>query len=110
MLQPNTLVLISYRRLFQEDDSRFFLGKVEAYQDGIVKVCGHTILKDGVSGTMKEKSDCRTKLFSISSGTLIVYELPANLQLNDLHFHSQGIRLTLTDHASFSMDLTERMA
>ncbi|MDP4530147.1 hypothetical protein Q3O59_14050 [Alkalimonas delamerensis] len=109
MLQPKSLVLINYRRLFPEDDSRFFLGEVEAYQDGIVKVSGHTILRDGVSGTMKEKSDRRTKLFSISSGTLIVYELPANLQLSDLHFQSKGVRLSLTDQASFSMDLTERM-
>lgn len=109
MLQQKSLLLITYRRLFPEDDSRFFLGEVLAYQDGIVKVTGHTIVRDGVTGTMKEKSDARTKLFSISSGTLIVYELPGGMQLADLHFKSQGIRLTLTNNADFAMDLSERI-
>lgn len=109
MLESGDILLICYRRLFSNDENRFFLGKVEAYEAGIVKLTGHSFLRDSVTGQMAEKSGLATKLLSISSGSLIVYQLPSTLQLANLKFVHQMMKLTLVDDQGFSLDLTEKI-
>lgn len=109
MLETGDLLLVCLRRLFPTDDNRFFLGKVEAYDAGIVKLTGHSFLPDNVTGRMVEKSSLTTKLLSISSGTLIIYQLPAHLDLTKLRFEHHLMKLSLLDDAGFNLDLSERM-
>ncbi|KKO45920.1 hypothetical protein WG68_07875 [Arsukibacterium ikkense] len=108
MLESGDLLLICYRRLFSNDENRFFLGTVDDYQAGIVKITGHSFLRDSVTGQMAEKSDLATKILSISSGTLIVYQLPATLALHNLRFEQKMMKLTLLDDQGFALDLTEK--
>lgn len=108
MLKQQDLLLICYRRMFENDENRFFLGKVDAYENGIVKVTGHSFLRDGMSGQMTEKSSQTTKIMSISSGSLIVYLLPDNLDVNALRFEQKMMKLTLLDDNGFNLDLTEK--
>ena len=108
ILSNGSHVLIVHRRLFENDNTRFFIGIVLGYEVGIVKVQGHTFIKDAFSGEFIEKRDKRTKIFSIASGTLFVYELPTDLQIDSLTLSADrngGMRLT--DGINFSMDLTE---
>ena len=109
MLESGDLLLICYRRLFSNDENRFFLGKVDDYQAGIVKITGHSFLRDSVTGKMAEKSDLATKILSISSGSLIVYQLPSTLVLADLRFEQKMMQLILLDDHGFSLDLTEKL-
>jgi hypothetical protein len=60
------------------------------------------------SGNMKKKSDLRTKIMSIVSGTLIVYQLPVIVLLDSVIFNlDQDGGLVLTDGEGFSMDMSE---
>jgi len=108
MLELGEKLLIVHRRLFEKDTSRFFVGEVQAYEQGIVKVNGYTFIKDLFSGNMKKKSDLRTKVMSIVSGTLIVYQLPVVVLLDSVIFSlDQDGGLVLTDGGGFSMDMSE---
>jgi len=108
MLEQGEKVLIVHRRLFEKDTSRFFVGEVQAYEQGIIKVRGYTFVKDMFSGNMKKKSDLRTKIMSIVSGTLIVYQLPVIVLLDSVIFNlDQDGGLVLTDGEGFSMDMSE---
>jgi hypothetical protein len=109
MLNTGDILLVCYRRLFANDENRFFLGKVDAYDAGIVKLSGHSFLRDAVSGHMAEKSGLVSKIFSISSGSLIVYQLPATLQLDQLRFEQHMLKLSLVDDNGYSLDLTEKL-
>lgn len=109
MLEAGDTLLVCYRRLFANDDNRFFLGKVDAYDAGVVKLTGHSFLRDTVSGQMAEKSSLMTKLLSISSGTLLIYQLPANVELAKLRFEHKLMKLSLVDDAGFSLDLSEKL-
>lgn len=108
MLKQQDLVLVCYRRLFANDENRFFLGQVDGYENGIVKLTGHSFLHDGMTGKMTEKSSLATKIMSISSGSLIVYLLPDNVDINALRFEQQSMKLTLVDDSGFCLDLTEK--
>lgn len=74
------------------------MGEVLIYEAGIVKVKGYTFVKDMFSGNMQKKSDLRTKVMSIVSGTLIVYQLPVTALLDSMRFSlDQDGGLVLTD-------------
>jgi hypothetical protein len=107
LLQSEDKLLVVHRRLFERDGSRFFIGRVEDFDAGIVRVSGYTFVRDPVGGTVSRKNDVRTKLFSLSSGTLMVYVLPRDLDLTSARLVAEEASLTLTAGSSFRMDLSE---
>src|SRR5262245_37189952 len=98
ILKKSDKVLIVHRRLFENDYSRFFLGTVDAYETGVARVTGFTSLYIPFEGSFFVKDEQRTKIFSISSGTLIVYLLPKTIDLKTARVEStrEG-SLTLVD-------------
>lgn len=110
MLEQGEKLFIVHRRLFEKDTARFFVGEVLAYEQGIVKVRGYTFVKDMFTGNIKKKPDLRTKVLSIVSGTLIVYQLPVTVLLDLVRFSlDQDGGLMLMDEEGFSMDVSEAL-
>ena len=109
MLKPGDKLLIAHRRLFEEDQPRFFVGRVLAYADGIAKVAGHAWVKERVRAEFGRKPDERIKFVPLASGSIIAYELPATIDLARVVLRSTNLELVLTDGAGFSMDLTDRV-
>ncbi len=107
LLKKGDKLLIAHRRIYDRDDVRFFVGGVEDYETGIVKIRGHSYVRDGMTGRMIEKSDERTKILSVSSGTLLIYQLPDTVDLDRLRFGIEGNTLALTSGPEFTMNLTE---
>lgn len=107
LLQSGDNLLVVHRRLFERDGSRFFVGHVEAYDAGVVRVMGYTFVRDPISGTVSRKNDIRTKLFSLSSGALMVYVLPRELHIESVQMVTEESSLTLTCGGKFCMDLSE---
>lgn len=109
LLSKGTKLLVCHRRLFPEDHRRLFFGCVEMYCDGIAKVSGFTWKRDPTQGFQK-KPDRRTKLISIGSGTVIVYELPAEVDVEQITIEQPGGHTVIaTDGGKFRMDLSERL-
>ncbi|MCA9464634.1 MAG: hypothetical protein KC643_04205, partial [Nitrospira sp.] len=95
-------------QLFEKDTPRFFVGEVEDYESGMVKVKGFTFVKDFFRKKIKKKIELRTKIFSMLSGTFLVYQLPSPLRLDSVTFHHDETGgLMLTDDGGFSMDVSE---
>jgi hypothetical protein len=109
LLNEGDKVLVAHRRLFAGDTMRFFVGRVDAYENGLIKVTGETYVRDPMQGGVSEKAEKRTKILSLSSGTLIVYQLPSDVRLESLNFLSAENHLVLSDGESFVMNLTETM-
>ncbi len=107
LLKEGDNLLIAHRRIFEKDESRFFVGKVAAYDAGIVKVIGHSFVRDVISGRIIEKAEVRIKLFSLTSGTLLVYQLPANVHMDSFILHAEEGRLRATDGQGFVMNLAD---
>jgi hypothetical protein len=111
IFSPGDHVLVAHRRLFAEDQPRFFVGRVEEWQAGMVAATGYAWLRDPVAGGFQRKEDMRTKVFAITSGAIIVYRLPKELALEKLRLERVGEHgLYLVDDSHYRMDLAERMA
>ena len=109
ILEAGTKLLVCHRRLFPEDAPRYFLGSVAAYEDGVAKVVGLTWVRDAAHGFQK-KADLRTKVISLHTGAVILYELPAEVEIEALRFEQpKGHQIVLRDDAKFHMDLSERI-
>ncbi|MDJ0787393.1 MAG: hypothetical protein QNK05_11340 [Myxococcota bacterium] len=109
LLSEGSKLLICHRRLFVEDQLRFFFGVVEAYAEGVAKVSGYTWTRDPTHG-FQSKSDRRTKLVSVASGSLIVYELSQDVDVAQVRIEQTGGHTVIaTDGAGFQMDLSERL-
>jgi hypothetical protein len=107
MLEQGDRVLVAHRRLYATDEARFFVGRVDGYDAGIVKVTGWSYVRDTWAGAIVGKEEIRTKLISVASGTSIIYQLPKHVELESVRFESTEHRLTLTDGGDFVMNLTE---
>jgi hypothetical protein len=107
MLKEGDIILIAHRRLFENDEVRFFIGCVDEYENGIVKVTGRSYIRDVIGGTIVEKAEKRTKLLSLSAGTFFFYQLPQGLTLDALKFEDKEGSLLLTDGKDFTMNLAE---
>ena len=55
LLQEGDHILVAHRRLFEKDEVRLFVGRVDAYEAGVVKATGHSYVRDQVSGRMIER-------------------------------------------------------
>jgi hypothetical protein len=107
LLRGGEKILVAHRRLFEKDEVRFFVGRVDAYEAGVVKSTGHTYVRDAAGGRVIEKAEERTKILSLASGTLLVYQLPDDVALEALKFVAAEGRVTLTDGKEFMMNLAE---
>ncbi|NIL95974.1 MAG: hypothetical protein GTO53_01720 [Planctomycetales bacterium] len=108
MLEPGNKILIAHRRLFEKDEPRFFVGEVLDYQAGIVKVSGYSFVREITSGKLLRKDDPRIKLVSITSGTMLLYQLPDDTEVSAVSFESHDSDTILTDGKHVTMNMSER--
>lgn len=107
ILGIGTKVLIAHRRLFEGDHGRYFVGVIEGYEAGIARVDGYSWSRDGYDGTYHRKEDLRTKIVSITSGSVICYQLPSNVHLDSFRIVTKKTKILACDDREFEMDLSE---
>ena len=102
-------LLVCHRRLFREDQPRFFAGVVKASESGLVKATGYSWTRDPAHGFRRKEGE-RTKIVALNSGMIIAYELPMEISIEKLRIEQLGGHaVVLTDGAEFRMDLAERL-
>ncbi len=102
---------VVHRQLFQRDETRYFVGVVDAYDAGVAAVRGRTWVRDQFSARLVAKHDERTKIIAFAAGTFLSYRLPVDTDVAAVRIEqdpSTG-RVTLTDDRSILMDLTEHL-
>lgn len=105
ILAEGDKILVAHRRLLERDETRFFVGVVNASDGGVVKATGHSYVRDMLSGLMVEKADARTKILSLASGTLMRF--PRALRSTRSGSASMAGRMTITDGGKFAMNVGE---
>lgn len=109
ILKTGDKVLVAHRRLFADDQPRFFVGVVDGYESGVVMASGYSWVRDSFSGDYDRSPDRRTKVFSLVSGSVIVYRLPETCDAERAEVVQVGEHgLAIRDGSGFEMDLSER--
>jgi len=110
LIEKGEKLLISHRRMYERDNERYFIGVVEAYDQGLVRVKGYTWLHDITHGRLVRKDDKRCKIIPLNSGNLISYVLPAHLDIETSRIEQRKQHLVLTDGDVVAMDISDRLA
>jgi hypothetical protein len=112
VLQQGDNVLVVHRRLFESDQPRYLLGVVVDREGDLATVTGQTWARDYFSSVAAHKDDVRTKVISLSSGTLIVYRLPRDSDLAAARIETDEATgaTWLTDGSTLRMDLSEQVS
>lgn len=108
ILDTNDVVLISHRRMFQHDESRFFLGRIVVCDGALLKVEGFSFVRDLSNGKIIRKDEKRTKILSLASPGYIVYELPKDVNIDRTNISSGEGDAFLVDGSRKLMNLSER--
>jgi len=107
VIRPGDKLLACHRRLFDNDQPRFFVGEVLSSNDSVIKVRGYSLLRDLSTGHFERKKEVRTKVVSVVAGTHIFYQLPDDVPVDSIKVQSIGGKVGLHGEGGFTMDLTE---
>lgn len=100
-------ILIVDRKLFHDDNIRFFVGEVEEYDDGIVRARGYPFHLSPYEVTAIERhGEERMRVLSLSSA-VVVYRLTRETDIEKLELRRSPKSLQLTEDARVLVDLSE---
>jgi len=108
ILRPGEKIHVIHRQRFEKDARRHFVGEVQCYEHGMARAWGYVFVVDDLNKHMfVKRPDRRTKLFSISSGDVIVNVIPETVDLERVAYALKDRSLRVTDGSGWSMDVKE---
>lgn len=108
-VHSNDRILVVGRRLFRDDVTNMFVGVVEDYEEGSVRVRGYAYNINPYELGTEKRAEERVRIVSLNSGD-IIYVLPRELNVGQTQIKRSPKSLVLTDGQSFTMDLTDFLA
>lgn len=107
VIKPGDKLLACHRRLFENDEPRYFVGDVISSNDSVLKIRGYSHFRNLSTGHFERKGEVRTKVISVTSGTHLLYELPHDVPVASMKIESMGGKIGLFGDGGFNMDLAE---
>jgi hypothetical protein len=100
-------ILVIDRKLFHDDNTRFFVGVVEEYDDGVMRMRGYPFHLSPYEVTGVERhGEERIRIVPVS-GDLLLYLLPRETELGKMQLRRSPKSLQLTDGGAVTVDLSE---
>ncbi len=100
-------ILVIDRKIFHDDNTRFFIGVVEEYDDGVVRVRGYPFHLSPYEVTGIERhGEERVRVIAIA-GDILLYLLPRETEVGKVQLRRSPKSLQMTDGAAVTVDLTE---
>jgi hypothetical protein len=107
IIEPQEKVLIITRRLYNGDVRRHFVGTVERFQDGIMRVRGYAFVYELKSGGFVRRKNPRERLFAVDNH-LVVFVLPEETEIRSVHYEmTEKTGLVVTDDQNFRLEINE---
>ncbi|MFH1717736.1 MAG: hypothetical protein ABIF19_10320 [Planctomycetota bacterium] len=108
VLEQGERVHVIFRRLFEMDLRRHFIGEIVAVGDSTVKVRGRAVVLDSTTNQYEIKADTRTRIVSLTDALNVINILPPEASIDDVKYvMSHDKRLTVTDGETFTLDINE---
>lgn len=108
ILDSGEVVVVSNRRMFERDETRFFVGRTIACEGALLKAEGFTFVKDLSNGHIIKKEEKRIKVLSLDSPGHIVYQLPSETDVDNVDIESGNGDAYMVDGKRRLLNLSER--
>jgi hypothetical protein len=107
VLERDENVLIITRRLFAGDVRRHFVGRVERYDQGAIRVRGYAFVYDAGKGRFVKRKSQRTRVFHMDNH-IVVFVLPFDTDIGAVHYEvTEENGLVATDGKHFRLEFNE---
>ena len=108
ILDTGDVVLVSNRRMFERDETRFFIGRTLTCEGPLVKAEGFSFVRDLSNGHIIKKEEKRTKVLSLDSPGHIVYQLSGDIDVDKVDIESGNGDAYMVDGSRRLLNLSER--
>jgi hypothetical protein len=100
-------ILVIDRKLFHDDNTRFFVGVVEEYDDRVIRLRGFPFHLSPYEVTGVERhGEPRVRVLSLS-GDILHYMLPRETEHDKMQLRRSPTSLPITDGGAVTLDLSE---
>ena len=107
ILSAGETIHVIHRQLFQTDVRRHFIGKVEAFDDILVRATGYVFAADAKLNRFTRHGVPRTRIICLSTETLIINVVPEHVDIEKVTYnYVSGDKTTVTDGSDWHLDLT----
>src|SRR6266540_4822568 len=86
ILNPGEKVHVIHRQFFEGDARRHFVGQVENCEGDLARVNGFIFAMDAKLNQFVRRDPRRTRLISLSCGTVIINLLPEKVQIEKIKY------------------------
>ena len=107
LVRLGEIVHVIERRIFAGDVRRHFVGEVEGFSEGSLRVKGYLFVYDSGASAFCRKPEMRTRLIPLDN-RVIINVLPEGVEVEAVGYaHDTDGNLTLTDKKGFELDISE---
>jgi hypothetical protein len=107
LLNPGEKIHVVHRRQLDTEPHRHFVGVVDQYAGGVIRMTGHLYVVDKSTFQFVKRPEVRTRVVSVVSGEIIVNILPAGTDLEKIVYKLEGAAVRVTDGTDWHLDLSE---
>ena len=107
ILSTGEKVHLIQRRQLVKEPQRHFIGVVDAYEEGIVRVTGHVYTVDTGTFRFFRRPESRTRIISAASGEVLINVLPPSVDLDKIVYKQEKKWLRISDGSAWHLDISE---
>jgi len=107
ILSAGEKVHLIQRRKLEKEPQRHFIGVVDAYQNGIIRVTGHIHTVDTATFKFFRRPESRTRIVSAASGELLINVLPPSVDLDKIVYKQEKKWLRISDGSGWHLEISE---
>jgi len=107
ILAPGEKIHVIHRRRFDQEPHRHFVGVVNDYREGVLRMTGHVYAVDTTTYQFIRRPEQRTRVVSVVSGEVIVNVIPASVDLSKITYRQEGSAVRVSDGSDWHLDISE---
>ena len=107
ILAPGEKIHVIHRRRFDQEPHRHFVGVVNDYLEGVLRMTGHVYAVDTMTYQFIRRPEQRTRVVSVVSGEVIVNVIPVSVDLSKITYRQEGSAVRVSDGSDWHLDISE---
>ena len=107
ILAPGEKIHVIHRRRFDQEPHRHFVGVVNDYREGVLRMTGHVYAVDTMTYQFIRRPEQRTRVVSVVSGEVIVNVIPVSVDLSKITYRQEGSAVRVSDGSDWHLDISE---
>ena len=107
ILAPGEKIHVIHRRHFDHEPHRHFVGVVNDYREGVLRMTGHVYAVDPTTYQFIRRPEQRVRVVSVVSGEVIVNVIPPSVDLSKISYRLEGTAGRVRAGCDWHLDISD---